>query len=119
MSEILLVSADGFLGAISRFAVSTQVQKRNRTSFPAGTLIVNLVGAFLLGLLIGLQIKGELYSLFGIGFMGAFTTFSTLMLESEQLKNTGKNLLFYSYIISSYLLGIGLALCGLLIGKMV
>ncbi|MEH7354501.1 fluoride efflux transporter CrcB [Neobacillus drentensis] len=118
MSEILLVSVGGFFGAISRFAVSKQVQNRNKSSFPVGTLIVNLIGAFLLGLLIGMQMKGELYSLFGIGFMGAFTTFSTLMLESEQLKAAEKNKFFYSYIGCSYLIGIFLAFCGLKIGKM-
>ena len=118
MSEILLVSVGGFFGAISRFAVSKHIQNRNKSSFPVGTLIVNLIGAFLLGLLIGIQIKGELYSLFGTGFMGAFTTFSTLMLESEQLKAAEKNKLFYSYIGCSYLIGIFLAFCGLMIGKM-
>ncbi|MFZ7944378.1 MULTISPECIES: fluoride efflux transporter FluC [Bacillaceae] len=119
MSDILLVSAGGFIGAISRFAVSQQVQKRYKTGFPVGTLTVNFIGSFLLGLLIGMQIKGGIYSLFGIGFMGAFTTFSTMMLEAEQLKSAKKNKLFNSYIIYSYLIGIVLAFCGIMIGKMI
>ncbi|MFJ7725743.1 fluoride efflux transporter FluC [Neobacillus sp. NPDC097160] len=119
MNEILLVSAGGFLGAISRFVASKQIQTWNKTSFPAGTLAVNLIGSFLLGLLVGMQVKGELYALFGIGYMGAFTTFSTMMLESEQLIHTKKNKLFYSYMIISYIIGIALAFCGLIIGKMV
>ena len=87
MSEIIFVSIGGFFGAISRFAVSKSVKSRKKTSFPVGTFAVNLMGSFLLGLLIGMHLKGDHYALLGIGFMGSFTTFSTLMLESEQLRN--------------------------------
>jgi CrcB protein len=117
MNEIIFVSIGGFFGAISRFALSNRIQNRKKTSFPAGTLTVNLIGAFLLGLLIGMQMKGYHYPLLGIGFMGAFTTFSTLMLESEQLRKAGKSKTFYSYLVSSYTIGVFLAYCGLMIGR--
>jgi CrcB protein len=116
MSEIILVSIGGFFGAISRFAVSKLVQSR-KTSFPLGTFVVNLIGAFFLGLLIGVTVAGDYYTLLGIGFMGAFTTFSTLMLESEQLRKTEKSKLYYCYLVSSYTIGIILTYCGLVIGS--
>jgi fluoride exporter len=117
MSEIILVSVGGFLGAISRFALSKKIQNQNENEFPSGTLTVNLIGAFLLGMLIGTELQGSLYTLLGIGFMGAFTTFSTLMLEAVNLKKAEKKKLYYSYLISSYAIGIILAVCGLIVGR--
>lgn len=119
MMEALFVAIGGFLGAISRYALSKNIQNRNKTDFPFGTLIVNLIGAFLLGLLIGMQVSGHLYSLFGIGFMGAFTTFSTFKLEANQLKSSKKHKHFFSYLTCSYVFGIILTFCGILIGKLV
>ncbi len=114
MSELIYLSIGGFLGAICRYALSRQIQGTN--GFPLGTFVVNLLGAFLLGLLVGIQISGHYYHLLGIGFMGAFTTFSTFMLESEQLRKAGKDHFFYGYIVSSFILGLGLLFCGLMIG---
>ncbi|MEH7158662.1 fluoride efflux transporter FluC [Neobacillus drentensis] len=115
MNGILLISMGGFFGAISRFAISKKLQYSN--SYPMGTLTVNFVGAFLLGLAVGLQLQGSLYSLVGIGFMGAFTTFSTLMLEAVKLNKEGKKKWYYSYLLGSYGGGIILAYSGLLLGK--
>jgi fluoride exporter len=117
MMGILFVAIGGFFGAICRFFLSKQIQTKNKTAFPLGTLTVNLVGAFLLGLLVGMQIKGPLYSLLGIGFMGAFTTFSTFKLESEQLRKTKNRKILFGYLTISYMMGIILAICGLVIGK--
>ncbi|MEH7501879.1 CrcB family protein [Neobacillus drentensis] len=114
MNEIIFVSIGGFFGAISRFAIS---RIPNKTGFPFATLSVNLIGAFLLGLIFGLDVKGSLYSLMGIGFMGAFTTFSTLMLESVKLNKEKKIKFYYSYLLSSYTIGLILAFCGLLLGR--
>jgi fluoride exporter len=115
MNEILYISIGGFVGAICRFVIGNNIQ--NSKGFPIGTLTVNLVGAFLLGLLFGLHVQGSLYSLLGIGFMGAFTTYSTLMLESVKLNKAKKKKLSYSYLFSSYALGLILAFCGLLLGR--
>ena len=114
MSEIIFVSMGGFFGAISRFAIS---RLQNKTGFPYATLSVNLIGAFLLGLLLGMDVKDHVYSLMGIGFMGAFTTFSTLMLDAVKLKKEKKKKLYYSYLLSSYTIGIILAFSGLLLGR--
>ena len=117
MIEILLVSFGGFFGAISRFALTKLIQSRNKTSFPFGTIMVNLLGAFLLGLLFGVQINRQLNALFGIGFLGAFTTFSTLKLEAEQLREAKKFGLYYGYLFFTYGLGLIFAFCGIILGK--
>jgi fluoride exporter len=116
MIEMILVSVGGFFGALSRFAIS---KNQSKNGFPTGTLTVNLIGAFLLGMLIGLDLNSSLYSLLGIGFMGAFTTFSTLSLEAVNLKKAEKKKLYYSYLLSSYVIGLILAVCGLIAGRMI
>lgn len=115
MINILCISVGGFLGAICRFIVTRKIQKNK--IFPFGTLTVNLLGAFLLGMFFGLQIKGNLYAFFGVGFMGAFTTFSTFKLESDQLRRTNRKIYFYSNLVISYTFGIGLAFCGMKLGE--
>ncbi|MCL6571357.1 MAG: CrcB family protein [Bacillus sp. (in: Bacteria)] len=117
MSDLIFVSIGGFFGAICRFAVSKFVQSLKKTSFPIGTLAVNLTGAFLLGLLVGMHVVGDYYTLLGIGFMGAFTTFSTMMLELDQLKMAGESKTYYLYLASSYTIGIILIYFGLVIGR--
>ncbi|MCM3568869.1 CrcB family protein [Neobacillus mesonae] len=116
MTEILLVAIGGFFGAIFRFILSRKL--KGTSGFPFGTFSVNLFGAFLLGLLVGLEIHGYVYTLFGVGFMGAFTTFSTFMLESEQLRMSGKDMVFFSYVVASFTLGICLLFCGIIIGNL-
>lgn len=71
----------------------------------------------MLGILVGKGLEGLLYYLFGIGFMGAFTTFSTFQLEAYQLKEKGNHKLSYIYLILSYGGGIVLAYLGLLIDR--
>lgn len=117
MMEVIFVAIGGFFGAISRFALSQRIQNKNKTGFPLGTLSVNLLGSFLLGLLFSVSSTGLIYLLFGVGFMGAFTTFSTLKLEAEYLRKSGKKSFFYLYLICSYTIGLILAYLGLIIGK--
>jgi CrcB protein len=117
MIDVVLVSIGGFFGAICRFTISNKLQNQNKTALPMGTITVNLIGAFLLGIVVGMHIKGFFYALLGVGFMGAFTTFSTLQLELEQLRQAKNPKGFYKYLLISYLIGIILAFCGLIIGK--
>ncbi len=115
MNQMIFVAIGGFFGAISRFAVSRII--RHKSGFPLATLTVNLLGAFLLGLLIGTPLKGNFYAFAGIGFMGSFTTFSTFKLEIVRLQSAKKRTLLYSYLAISYIGGITLAYIGLLIGR--
>jgi CrcB protein len=83
--NLVVVSVAGSLGAVARYLVSGWVQGRTIATFPTGTLMVNLTGAFLLGLIVG---NGHLDSALaeaGAGFLGGFTTFSTWMVETLRL----------------------------------
>jgi fluoride exporter len=116
--NIALVAIGGFLGAISRFGISYWYKKRFSTSFPFATLFVNLLGAFLLGFLIGKGMDQHWQLLLGTGFMGAFTTFSTFKLENIQLFVHGKRKILGLYLGVSYTFGILLAFFGMRLGGM-
>lgn len=93
MSMALLLGA-GALGALSRYGLSGAVQARIDSDRPWGTGLVNVSGAILLGMLVGLQAAGRLPSLWvrvlGTGFAGGYTTFSTWMMESVGLAREGR-----------------------------
>lgn len=110
--NMALVGTGGMIGAFTRHRLSTYVSKRFPSSIPYGTLSVNLIGCFLLGCVMGRQPFDNWKLLLGTGFMGAFTTFSTLKLESIKLLQ-GKEVrswLLYSAI--TYMLGILLVFLG-------
>ena len=75
----------GGLGAIARFALEASVGLRFGRELPLGTLVVNVLGAFLLGLIAGAALDDEASKLLGTGAIGAFTTFSTWALESQRM----------------------------------
>lgn len=84
-SDCLLVGAGGFAGAICRFGIAHVSRWVWATSFPLGTLIANLAGCFLIGILIGsgkADSNQNLRLSFGVGFLGALTTFSTFGAET-------------------------------------
>jgi CrcB protein len=112
----IYVAIGGFFGAISRFGVSKWIKGRYPSIFPISTFFVNLAGSFLLGLIIGTNLGSSARLLLGTGFMGAFTTFSTLKLDSIQLLPKNK-IVFILYLVLSYTLGIFLALAGIALGK--
>jgi fluoride exporter len=78
----------GGVGAVARFLLDGAVTERAGDAFPWGTLAVNLSGAFALGLLVG--VADDTYRLLGTGLLGAYTTFSTWMLESHRLGEDGR-----------------------------
>ncbi|MDC3417629.1 fluoride efflux transporter CrcB [Aquibacillus salsiterrae] len=111
--NIVLVGIGGFCGAVSRFIIS---KAWNHAAFPYGTFTVNILGAFLLGLVTGLQANEKIALLVGTGFFGAFTTFSTFKLETVKFalfKQKGKAIY---YLVATYGLGIILAYIGYVIG---
>ena len=81
---VVVVSVAGSLGALGRYLVSGAVQKWTRSPLPLGTATVNLLGAFLLGLIVGAG-DGSLLWTVAAGVMGGFTTFSTWMVETGRL----------------------------------
>lgn len=118
MTNVLLIATGGFLGAICRYLISIYAKKQISTKFPVGTLIVNLAGSFLLGLLLSVDGNEVIKYFFGIGFMGAFTTFSTFKLETVQLIESSEKKLAFVNVLLTYTGGITLAFLGFLIGKL-
>lgn len=118
MLNVFLVGIGGFFGAVSRFSVSQFINKKFSFKFPIATLFINLLGSFLLGLIIGVGIGGSAFLLMGTGFMGAFTTFSTFKLEGIQLHVEKRKQDFFIYNVASYAGGILLAYIGLEIGHL-
>ncbi|WP_046175847.1 fluoride efflux transporter FluC [Domibacillus indicus] len=90
---MIFAAIGGFFGAITRFWISGLF---NKAAFPFGTLFVNLAGAFLLGLLIERGIRESSLLLWGTGFLGAFTTFSTWMFEIHEM--SAKKAAFYAVL---------------------
>ncbi len=94
MESLFLVGAGGFLGAVSRYLVAGWVSRFTSPAFPWGTFTVNVTGSFLLALIITLILErflsGGAWRLFlGIGFLGAYTTFSTFAWETDSLLREG------------------------------
>ncbi len=119
---IVLIGVGGFFGAIARYLVDLNVSERTSGGFPWGTLTVNLSGAFALGILFAITaergiLPAEVRGPVLIGFIGAYTTFSTLMLESWRLAETGAPLLGLANIVASSILGIVAVAGGLAIGR--
>jgi len=89
----VVVGVFGALGALARYGVSGIVQRLWRTTFPVGTLVVNLTGAFAAGLLLGIATGRDMPDLLvaaaGVGFLGGYSTFSTWMVESVLAAESG------------------------------
>ncbi|MEB3101424.1 fluoride efflux transporter CrcB [Ferviditalea candida] len=119
MIDSIFVAVGGFFGAMSRYGISLWASRRPSSFLPVGTLIVNLVGSFLLGILAGSHVGGAVSMLLGTGYMGAFTTFSTFKLESIQLGRKREWKVLIIYLLVSYIAGIMLASFGYWIGHMI
>jgi CrcB protein len=115
--EWVAVGAIGGASALARFFVDGIVATRISSDFPAGTLAVNATGAFVLGLLTGLSLSGESLLLAGTASIGSYTTFSTWMLETQRLSETGDQVNAGANVIISLGVGLGAAALGRLIGS--
>ena len=102
----------GGLGAVSRFMVDRTVSRRTQGSFPFGTLVVNISGAVLLGFLTGLVVSHQVAMLAGTAFLGAYTTFSTWMLETQRLTDERQIWPAVANVVVSVVLGLSAAAAG-------
>jgi CrcB protein len=106
------VGALGGMGAVGRFLLDGAVSGRTGRSFPWGTLVVNLTGAFALGVLIGAALSGDAFRLAATGVLGSFTTFSTWALESHRLGEDGQLRLGVTNLLVCLVLGVTAAWLG-------
>ncbi|MGW0157886.1 fluoride efflux transporter CrcB [Mycobacterium sp. NPDC003323] len=107
----------GGLGAVCRLLVDRLVSRRLGSGFPVGTLAVNISGAFLLGLLGVVALSPHAALLAGTAFVGAYTTFSTWMLETQRLAEERRGRSAVLNIVVSVALGLVAVWLGQLVGR--
>jgi CrcB protein len=105
------------VGAVTRYLLDLVVQHRTNSAFPFGTLVVNLSGSLLLGVIVGLSIHHGLPTtptvVIGAGFAGGYTTFSTLVWESLALGEAGAVAEAVINVLGSFAAGLAVAAAGL------
>ena len=121
---LFLVGAGGFFGAIARYMLDGWVSRVTGGGFPWGTLVVNVSGSFVLGVLFALTVERgalptDVRAPLMIGFIGAYTTFSTLMLETWRLGETGDLGPALANVGVSVVLGLAAVAVGLGVGRFV
>lgn len=122
LKQLLMIFLGGGLGSVLRFLISKGLN--SETAFiPFGTFSINILGSFLLGLILGYASRSELFNsnivlFLSIGFCGGFTTFSSFALENHALLRNGDYLNFFFYTFGSIILGILAVFLGLFISKM-
>ncbi len=110
LKHILLIGFGGFAGSVARYFVSRLNTSVEWLSIPIGTLVVNIIGSFLIGFLVGVSEKSpiltlELRMFLMVGLCGGFTTFSSFTSENLMLMRNGQFLPLFLYTGLSILLG--------------
>lgn len=122
MTPLLQVALGGALGASARYLTSTTVTRLLGHGFPAGTMVVNVVGSFLMGALVVILAKkgGQAAAPFLMtGVLGGFTTFSAFSLDAVTLFERGQTTAAIGYILGSVLISIAALMAGLWLTRMV
>jgi len=118
---VLLIAIGAAIGAPLRYLTDRAVQSRHDTVFPWGTITVNVVGSFILGLLIhGVSVhhvSGGVNALLGVGFCGALTTYSTFGYETVRLVEDGVRAYAVLNVVAGIVAGLGAAFCGIAVAE--
>ena len=122
MPMALAIALGGAVGALSRHYMATAVSRAFGLGFPYGTLTVNVVGCFLMGLLVEalalrFSITPEARGFLAVGLLGGFTTFSAFSLEVALLYERGQLLLAAIYVVASVVLSVAALFGGLAVGR--
>ncbi len=113
MGRIVLIGSGGFLGSVARYALSGAVQRWLRSeTFPFGTLAVNVLGCFVIGVLAYLSdarsaLSADTRAFLMVGILGGFTTFSAFGNETMNLAGDGERWLALANVVASVVLGVG------------
>jgi fluoride exporter len=124
MKTLLFVALGGSIGAVSRFLISGWIYQWLGRGFPWGTLVVNVVGSFLMGFLFflfteRLLINSDLRTAILVGGLGALTTFSTFSIETLNLIEGGANMVALTNILVSVIVCIAAVWLGMWLARMV
>ncbi|MGB1307950.1 MAG: fluoride efflux transporter CrcB [Oceanihabitans sp.] len=121
MKQVLLVFLGGGFGSVLRYIIAKFLNPET-SGFPYGTFAVNVLGSFIIGIILGLAVKNNTLStnqtlLLATGFCGGFTTFSTFAFENQQFLKTGDFTSFACYTIASIVIGFLAVFLGLFLVK--
>jgi CrcB protein len=110
MANVLIIGIGGFVGAVSRYWIALWIGQRWGRNFPLGTFVINVTGSFLIGLLMTLMAERftenpQWRLLLVVGFLGAYTTFSTFEYETGALMKDGEWLYSVLNVIGSVIVG--------------
>ena len=116
--SFLLVGIGGFIGSLARYIVAVAMSGIISSTFPWATLIVNVAGCFLIGVIFAVSDRGGLLSpewriFLTTGFCGGFTTFSTFSYESLRLLQDGEYFYVAVYVLASVVVGLSATLLGI------
>lgn len=118
--QLVLIGLAGAAGALTRYLLGRFVAERVSSQLPVGTFIINISGAFLIGLIAGLVghkvISTAMQLVLATGFLGGYTTFSTMHWEGVQLIRGGSTSRGLFYLGGTFLLGVPLAALGMVLG---
>lgn len=122
MTKYWMVGLGGFIGSIARFWLGSYITVRMGARFPYGTFVINMSGSFLIGLVVTLLAERARWSpnllyLIPVGFIGAYTTFSTFELEAFRSVRNGDLLLSFLYVILSVTVGFAAVWLGVFAGR--
>ncbi|WP_120522964.1 fluoride efflux transporter CrcB [Arthrobacter celericrescens] len=119
---VLLLGLAGGAGAVARFLVDGLVRARFRTALPWGTILINVSGSLLLGLLAGAVMRNHslssLQAVLGTGFLGGYTTFSTASVETVRLIQSGRTGLALLNALGTMVAAVGAAAAGVALGSL-
>ncbi len=123
MQAILIVGAGSFIGGILRYLISRWIQLKLLSTYPFGTFTVNIIGCFIIGLVMGLSerfnVSSEWRLLLVTGFCGGFTTFSAFSIETLALLRDAQYLPAFLYIAGSVIIGLLAAFFGYFLHRII
>ena len=106
MINYILVGLGGIFGSCLRYKLGEIISKRTKKTFNLATFIINISGAFLLGVVYNIKMPDNVYIFIANGFLASYTTFSTFMYEGFQLFKNNKKVNALVYILGTIIIGL-------------